>query len=368
MTNNHCLYMHTSPSGKVYVGQTVNCRRRWGYNGEHYKNKKKDGSYIQEAFARALDKYGWNNFRHEVILKNISKSEADYAEKYLIRWYKIHGMSYNCTEGGEGTCGIHRTYSLEEKEKIKERITANPPMKGRHHSDETKRKLSLALKGKKLSEERREQMSNAFKGRKHSEESKVKMSEYRKAHPETWIGGWNKKEVYQYDLKGNYLDSFSSIEAAAKSIGKNNCSDICKCLKGECSSAHGYIWKGIKVPRLDLSNYKIVKTDHGARLFDLSEEKRRTRSAAHGKPVNQYSLNGKYLSTFVSASEAEAKMGYNRSGIMRCCRQLPRYKTANGFLWRYDIVDNRKNLDLELFMDSGNNKEQIAASNKKKSS
>ena len=80
--NRHCVYTHTSPSGKVYVGQTVNIKKRWGYNGEHYKTKKKDGTFVQHTFARAIIKYGWENFIHEIILENISKEEADYAEKY----------------------------------------------------------------------------------------------------------------------------------------------------------------------------------------------------------------------------------------------------------------------------------------------
>ena len=366
MINNHCVYTHTSPSGKVYVGQTINTRRRWGYNGEHYRNKKIDGSYVQEAFARAIDKYGWDAFEHSIILNNISKKEADYAEKYLIKWYKLHKQSYNITDGGEGVCGLHAPLSEKAKEKLLLFLHTTPPMKGKHHSEETKAKISAAFKGKKLSDDRKRQMSEISKGRKHSDESKAKMSKYKKAHPESWIGGWNKIEVHQYDVQGNYLHSFFSAEEAAKSIGKKSGGDICKCLKNESASAHGYVWKTFKVDKIDLSNYKVIKTDRGARLIDMSKDKREARSAAHGSPVNQYSIDGQYIATFCSASEAARQTNSNLSGILRCCQHLPRFKTANGYKWEFDCMENRENIivnkdDVRL------KEKQIAVSSKKKS-
>ena len=347
MSKQYSIYTHVSPSGKVYVGQSININRRWGYNGEHYMNKRKDGTYIQNAFAQALLKYGWENFKHNILLEGISKEEADYAEKYLIKWYKLHNQSYNITDGGEGTCGHHAPLSKEAKEKLLIFLHTSPPMKGKHHSEETKKKISKALKGKKLPEERRRQMSEISKNRKHSEESKNKMSEYKKARPETWIGGWNKMEVHQYDLQGNYIASYPSATDAAKILGKNICSSIISCIKGNILSAGGYLWRKNKVNSIDMSSYKILLTPKGARIYDISYKGNQKRSVAHGKAVNQYNLNGEYVTTYSSASEAANKMGFNRSGIMKCCKQLPKYKTANGFIWRYDTKDNRNSLMMQ---------------------
>lgn len=57
-------------------------------------------------FYKAIEKYGLDNIEHEILLKDISESEAKYAEKYLIRWYKMHNMSYNITDGGDGLSGV----------------------------------------------------------------------------------------------------------------------------------------------------------------------------------------------------------------------------------------------------------------------
>jgi hypothetical protein len=78
------------------------------------------------------------------------------------------------------------------REKISKTEKGRPsPMKGRHHTEETKRKIGIAFKGKtgfKHSEENKEKMSlsankkfqngyiHPMKGKKHTRESKLKMS------------------------------------------------------------------------------------------------------------------------------------------------------------------------------------------------
>lgn len=348
MGRSYYIYSHTSPSGKVYIGQTVNIKRRWGYNGEHYKNKKSDGSYVQASFARAIDKYGWDNFIHTIILEGIPKSEADYAEKYLIKWYKLHGLSYNISSGGEGCDAPRPSLTEEQKKKISERLLKNHPMRGKHWSPEALAKITEANRNRTYTPEQRAAMSKRARlfntGRKHTEEAKARMSQYRKEHPETWIGGWNKQEVHQYDLEGNYVASYSSAMEAANAIGKNINRDIGRCTKGLVLSAGGYFWREKKVDYIDVSKYKIVKTPKGARVVDMSEEGKRKRRNGHGKPVNQYSLDGIYIATFPSVTDAKETLNYKGGGIEKCCKHLPRYLTAAGYKWEYDNGSNRINL------------------------
>ena len=68
-----CVYVHTTPSHKVYVGITSqNPIKRWnnglGYNRQIY-------------FYRAILKYGWDNIKHEIIVSGISGEEAKYLER-----------------------------------------------------------------------------------------------------------------------------------------------------------------------------------------------------------------------------------------------------------------------------------------------
>lgn len=346
MSQSYCIYSHVSPSGKVYIGQSNNYKRRWGYNGEHYLNKKPNGEYIQRLFARAILKYGWNNFEHNIILEDITKAEADYAEKYLIKWNKLHGISYNCTDGGEGTSGVHQAISEERRKAISEFMKANHPMKGKHHTPEALEKIIAANRNRTYTKEQKEAMAERCRKLHEisiTEATRKKLSDYRKSHPETWVGGWNKKEVHQYDLNGKYITSYSSAMEASSHIGKDISSDISSCIKGRTVSAGGYFWRPYKVESIDISNYRVLKTTNGARIYDMSSKGKAKRRKCHGKPVNQYSLEGKYLNTYDSVTSAgDALRGYH-SGINKCCsKSSPKYQTAGGYLWEYDTVDNRK--------------------------
>lgn len=95
MQDNYTVYKHTSPSGKVYIG--ITCQRpedRWqgglGYRRNPY-------------FFRAIVKYGWANFEHEILHSGLSKAEACAAEVALIASYRSTDKSrgYNITGGGE---------------------------------------------------------------------------------------------------------------------------------------------------------------------------------------------------------------------------------------------------------------------------
>ena len=71
-----CVYKHTSPSNKVYIGITCqNPEKRWK-NGYGYTQN--------NHFWNAIQKYGWDSFEHEIIQKNISKELACQIEKELI--------------------------------------------------------------------------------------------------------------------------------------------------------------------------------------------------------------------------------------------------------------------------------------------
>ena len=84
------VYIHTSPSGKMYVGITSSgVKRRWQNGRGYIKN---------DHFYRAIQKYGWDNFDHEVIAENLTKDEACEMEKALIK--ELKSNDYNFSEMG----------------------------------------------------------------------------------------------------------------------------------------------------------------------------------------------------------------------------------------------------------------------------
>ena len=140
-----CVYKHTSPSGKCYIGITCqNPIKRWGTNGNGYFGKtKKSGKYLHPYFVNAIQKYGWDNFTHEILYSDLNELQAKTLEQELIKYYKEQNLSYNITDGGEGVLGVHHIawnkgiVVPEEKKR-----------KGFNLTDEHKQKLSIAHKGK----------------------------------------------------------------------------------------------------------------------------------------------------------------------------------------------------------------------------
>lgn len=101
----YTVYKHTAPNGKVYIGITKQRpERRWGKGGRGYKEN--------DYFYRAIQKYGWDNFKHEIIAENLTEEEAGLMEIDLISQHRSVDRScgYNRHAGGV----IHDTVSHED--------------------------------------------------------------------------------------------------------------------------------------------------------------------------------------------------------------------------------------------------------------
>jgi group I intron endonuclease len=298
-SRNYIVYEHISPSGKVYVGQTYNLKIRWQANGRMYLNKTKKGKYAQPYFAHALLKYGWDAFEHRIILEGVSKNEANYAEKYLIKWYKLHKMSYNMTDGGEGTCGIKRTMSPEMREYMSKYMRANSVLIGTHRTEKQKQAVREKMLGRKMSAEARAKMSKSHTGEK----------QY-----------WKNKKIYAFDkTTKEFVKSYDSISEAAGELGLF-VSAITSSAKGRCPSAGPYIWSYTSTIDADNPLY--------SRMF-------------HNK-IYCYDFEGKFVAEYNSTKEAADVVNGSVNCIRNCCLGIS--LTHKGFIWR----DNKEEIDKEI--------------------
>ena len=77
--NNHCVYRHTSPEGKVYIGTTSqNPEKRWR-GGLGYADN-------LHFLADILD-FGWRNFEHDILETDLTAHQAHCLEAKLIAQY-----------------------------------------------------------------------------------------------------------------------------------------------------------------------------------------------------------------------------------------------------------------------------------------
>ena len=74
---NYKIYVHINKiNGKIYIGQTgqENVKDRWD-SGWGYKQC--------VAFNNAINKYGWNNFQHIVLIDRLTLEMANIIEEEL---------------------------------------------------------------------------------------------------------------------------------------------------------------------------------------------------------------------------------------------------------------------------------------------
>lgn len=153
-------------SDKTYIGITTNYQRRLR---EHFVGH--DGSCPYLHYA--INKYGQENFQHEIICYCNSWEELCQKEIEYIKQFETKVPNgYNLTDGGGGSLGFSPTKETRAK--------MSKIHKGKIVSKETRAKMSKKLMGRIASIETRKKISESHKGKKmapFSEEHKRKLSE-----------------------------------------------------------------------------------------------------------------------------------------------------------------------------------------------
>jgi group I intron endonuclease len=174
------IYKITNPSGKIYIGQTIDIdTRKSKYKYLNCKN--------QTRLYRSLLKYGWENHIFEIVetLEVENLEELNVLETEWISKLDCFKSGLNCTLGGHGNYG--RVYSEESKAKMRNSQLGKKQSKetiekrvkslvGKKRSDEFKKKLSSIKKGRVLSEETKQKLSKVNTGKTLSQETKNKIS------------------------------------------------------------------------------------------------------------------------------------------------------------------------------------------------
>jgi group I intron endonuclease len=159
------IYKITSPTGKIYIGQSANIKKRINY----YKNLL---CKQQIMLYNSIKKYGMD--AHDfIILKTCQKNELNEFEIFYINKYN----SFNSDIGMNLQSGGHN-YSFSDITKLKmsKSQMGNTKRLGFKVSEETRKKMSDCKIGRIVSEETRLRMSIANKG-KVSNRKGVKLSQ-----------------------------------------------------------------------------------------------------------------------------------------------------------------------------------------------
>ena len=229
-----CVYMHTSPSGKRYVGITSQSPNKRWENGNGYLRKKDGTKYDQPAMAYAIIKYpDWENqWKHEILFDNLSEEDAKNIEQDLIFKYKTvdSRFGYNITCGGDGHTG--HSPSEETRKKISEGVKKSMT------PEVIEQKRQTALCRPPVSEETKAKMSDSHSGNKHPLYGKHHSKQAKEKISLAMIGkcvGKNHsraRSIYCYELD----EAFGSLMDVERKYGINH-SKISACCRGKVKSA-----------------------------------------------------------------------------------------------------------------------------------
>lgn len=243
------VYRHISPSGKSYIGITKQNPERRFQNGAGYKT--------QKVFYRAIEKYGWDSFEHEIVESGLTEKEAYEKEAYYIdEVYKSYAPNgYNIREGG-----IHAQHYI------------------------------------------------------------MPVIQYYNSQPVNYFEGVN-QAVKKLDI---------CAATIKKHLGKEN-------------AIQGYYFEilpWIMPHNVDVELIEL-EDEHHYCIKDIVEKEWKSKTVKRNKslikPVNRYTLQGKYIETFLSIKEAIRTIpGAKEEGVYAAVNPNRQGETAYGFMWKYD--------------------------------
>jgi group I intron endonuclease len=213
------IYKITSPSGRVYIGQSLNIENRYNfYRLFHCKT--------QPLLYKSLKKYGWDNHTSEILevccIDDLDIKEIFYKQQFINEWGWKKALFCEIYDRGGGP------KNQETRSKM------SNAKKGIKLPQEVKNKISKSHQGKSLTQETKNKMSKSRIGGIRTLETRTKMSEIRTKSP------YHIKPVIQIK-EGREIEFSSQTEASLMtgiSIGS-----ISSCCTGRTKSAGGFIWK-----------------------------------------------------------------------------------------------------------------------------
>jgi hypothetical protein len=254
------IYKHTNKiNGMCYIGQCLQYQNmtyeqsmlfRWQ---GHCEAAIRLNSY--NTFHKAIREFGQENFEHEVIDQFIpNQEEENEAEMYWIELYNcVVPNGYNMNKGGSGNTGLTQT-------------------------QETRNKIGDGNRGKKRTHQ---------------------MNEKRYVL------------VNQYDLLGNFIKTWDSIQEASESTNIFE-STIIYCCQKKYKSGGGFIWR--YASDLD-QNIKPYKKKH------------------YTRKIQQFDLNNNLIYVWNTLQEASNCLKISKGNICSCARGKRPH--AGGYIWRY---------------------------------
>jgi group I intron endonuclease len=292
------IYKITNPKGKIYIGQSVDIRRR----KRVYETHNCKG---QVRLYASIKKYGFNNHLFEVI-EECNIEYLNERERYWQDFYNVLQEGLNCmlTEL-KNKPGKLSEESIEKKRQS--RINFNQTEEGRH------KLLQASINRKK------------FYNTPEGIECRERQIQSRKEFLNSPKGKESLKQ--QAESRKNFNQTPKGREVLKKQAEK---------LKTFLKTPEGRLSRAKGVSNTDW-NKKVQNTDYSSfqnkRVSNMDWESKAKKCM---KPILQFEKNGTLVGEWESGKEAGESLKIHPTNISACCKG--KAKSAGGFIWKYKNI------------------------------
>jgi hypothetical protein len=211
------IYKILSPSGKIYIGQSINMEKR---KSQYIKLNK---SCIGPKLYNSLIKYGWESHIYEILeecpVEYLNEREIFYKQQIINKYGWELSLFCEIYDMGGGP----KSEKTKQKQSISHKIHLSKP------EIKEKRKINCKLAANKPGVQEKAVNNTDWKKR---EINRILSMDYSKL----------KKSVLQYDLEGNFIKKWNGFIDIKNELNYDQ-STIRKCCKNIKQSAYGYKWK-----------------------------------------------------------------------------------------------------------------------------
>lgn len=341
------IYKYISPSGKIYIGQTINENKR----RRTFKNI--NMRYAGGKIDLARVKYSPENFKYSVIETIETQSKKELFQKlneleiYYIQKYNSFYNGYNSTLGG--TNG--HEFTEEQKTKISDSL-ANKVVQYdldgnfiriwkscreiEHSLGYSRIPIQNCCRGE-IQHSREfiwryfdeNNFQESIEGIKENKNKTKKQNIILKQESITKVDKKIFKRILQYNLLGSFVKEWPSIKEAANFYNAKP-HNISQCCNEVSKTSCGYIWKFYQnnYPlniEVNLSNSQLLKASTLSKCLK----------------VYKCDLKGNILNVYNSVKEASQDNSLLPTQITDCLSN--RRKTCKNFIWKYELEYNTQN-------------------------
>lgn len=330
--NTYSVYIHTIPSSisnelndKYYVGLTKNkCEYRWA-NGNGYRD---------QYFYKFIKKYGWENINHDIVASNLTRKEAINFEEILI--LKLNSTDseygYNISRGGDAP--ITPVKDLKNLRFGKIKVLNRSKDVERTNRNLTAWNCICDCGNKRVYTTEELMRKNRIDcGCERGNKTKLQQQNLYKKYLE--IEEHDNYFIYKFGIKNHIcvfdIELIDSVRNKIIFIRNKKLYIRNNYFINEYKSIYQIIYNDYE-PDWRIKHINKDKFDFRRCNLKIEPTKRRIDPIKKQNEIFKYDINGKYISSYKSITDASIENCILKCNISSCIKG--RSKTAGGYIWK----------------------------------